>query len=140
MFEAIIAVKWRVVEGRNTPDFDVTLQDGESWSDLVGNYNSAPIFIIGAKVNTAARLQAVNDMTNVIVLAWRQLDDDGLVLLGNFDEQPTAQQLTTLGQLVLNTFPGTNADTLRDAGQDILQAGLTRWQIIQKLIARFKRL
>lgn len=139
-FEAVTAVKWNTVNGRNVPDFNVSLQEGEGWVDMVGNFPPAPIYIIGAKINTAARLQALNGLPGVIVLAWREVDDGGDVLQGNFSDQPTTQQLQTLGQLILNTFPGTDADTLRDAGRDILEAGLTRREIIQKLITRFKRL
>ena len=91
-------------------------------------------------VNTAQRLTALNNLAGVVVLAWRRLDEEGVVIDGNFSEEATAGQLLTLRDLIVATFPNVDNDTLKSAGQDILQAGLTRWQVIQKLITKFKTL
>ena len=140
MFEAIVAVKWKQDAEGNSPDFSVSLQSGEAWEDFTGNYHPAPIYLIRVRLNTQARLQAAQGMSNIIVLAWRELNEDGETVDGNYDDAPTASQLTTLGNLILSTFPNTDIEMLKENGQKILKAGLTRWQIVKKLASRFRRL
>ena len=140
MFEAVIAVKWKFEDGANTPDFSAVLQAGESWVDMTGNFNPAPIYLIRVRLNTQARLQAAQGMANVIVLCWREVNAEGETVGGNYDDVPTAQQLTALGNLILSTFPNVDEEMLKEAGKKILENGSTRWQVSQKLAARFKRL
>ena len=140
MFEAIVAVKWKQDAGTNMPDFSVSLKSGEAWEDFTGNYHPAPIYLIRIRLNTRARLQVAQGMSNIIVLAWREVNEDSETVDGNYDDKPTATQLTTLGNLILSTFPNTDADMLKENGQKILKNGLTRWQIVKKLATRFGRL
>jgi len=140
MIEAIFAVKWKQENGSNVPDFSAVLKAGEAWEDITGNYHPAPIYLIRVRLNTKARYDAAKALPGIIALAWRELDAEGSVVDGNYDEQPTGGQLTTLYNLLLTTFPGVDSEMLKDKGQEILAAGLTREQIINKLAARFKRL
>lgn len=125
--------------GAQLPDL-VTLRAGDSVTVIVpdvvdGAAGVALVEFSGA----AATLTEINALSGVLVLASEVYDDDtGARQSGNFDNTPTAGQLTTLRNLLTARFPALDPERLNDAGQAILRAGLTRRQILTLLARRLK--
>ena len=131
---------WKTDDG-NYPDFPI-LRAGDAWEDVTGNYHPAPIYLLRARVNNAT-LSDIQASTKAIILAKRTyeiVDDEEVESFNNYDETPTAQQLTILYNLILDRFPGVDASMLRENAQEILQEGYTRQQVIGKLAKRFRKL
>lgn len=140
MNEIIVCVMWKTEDG-NYPDFP-SLSSGDAWEDITGNYAPAPIYLLRARVGDAT-LSDIQGSSKAIILAKRMyeiVDNEEVESFNNYDETPTAQQLTVLYNLILDRFPGVDADTLRENAQEILQEGYSRQQVINKLAKRFRKL
>lgn len=141
MNEIVVAVKWKKENGKNTADF-LALSAGKTWEDMVGNYSPAPIYLIRARVGdgTLGNVQASNKMIILARRTYEIVDGNEVESFNNFDDQPSAAQLNTMKNLILPRFPGMDEDKLKSAGKEILKQGLTREQIINKLIVRWHKL
>lgn len=140
MHEIIVCVMWKTND-ENYPDFHV-MRKNDVWEDITGNCHLAPIYLIRARVNDAT-LSDVQGSNKVIVLAKRTyeiVDNEEVESFNNYDETPTAQQLTVLYNFILDRFPGVDSDMLKENAQKILQQGYTRQQVINKLAKRFRKL
>lgn len=140
MNEVIVCVMWKTDDG-SYPDFP-TLRGGDAWEDITGNYHPAPIYLLRARVNNAT-LSDIQASNKAIILARRTyeiVNNEEMESFNNYDEIPTAQQLTVLYNLILDRFPGVDASMLRENAQEILQEGYTRRQVIGKLAKRFRKL
>ena len=144
--EVIVCTKWNENDIRH-PDFDefLTLEAGEAWEDCTGqpatNLIVTPnLYIIRARLQNT-NYNTVKNSNRFFILARRSWDDSDpeTLTFNNFDEQPTAQQLIAFKDAIIARFPNVDEDKLKEAGQVILRAGLTRSEIIVKLANRFRQ-
>ena len=141
MNEIILATRWTIVDQTNQPD--ITTPAGCAWEDLTGqpaeNLPCAPnLYLIRARV-TDPVLSTIQASPKYLILARQTTDLAGEITYSNTEEQPSAAQLLALKDKILSQYPDMDEDKLTEAGKAILEAGLTRIEIITKLIARWKR-
>lgn len=148
---AVAAARW-LYSGRNDPELAslTPLAAGDMLTDMTEQLTvtalATNIYLIDADLAqaTAAAINnaiGASSTLSAYVLAQESYDDaDPSVRTGNFDDVPTSTQLTTFGTQLLNRFPGLTVEQLQNAGQSILQNGLTRRQIIAALEQRFAQL
>lgn len=146
--ECILITRWVSDAQGNRPVFSGAMPAGCSYSDITGQAASilpcAPnVYLVRAFLTDTAYAFA-NGNANFIVLARRVYEIVDAVTpivysFNNFDDVPTGAQLTALKNLIQTRYPDVNDDALTEAGQAIIHSGLTRQQIIDLIIPRWRR-
>ncbi len=111
-------------------------------ADVNGEVRTAPnILIVEVSNLTNGQRTAFEGDDRFYVLARQTWDtaDDGLLTFDNFDNAVTAGQVSTFISDIQNRYPDVDTDHLEDAGQAAIEAGLTRQQVIRRLVRRWKR-
>lgn len=142
---AIVVMKWKTANGRNDPAFIDDAPSGVSITDIVGqsDANIPPTpnaYICEVDGLTNAQLTALKAINRYFVLMDAQYDDTNpsVIISSTYDDVPTGGQLTTFKNTIQTRFPDVDDDKLTRAGRAILRAGLTRRQILDELIDRWK--
>ncbi len=144
--EITVCTKWIADADGNRPDLGdfISMTTGEAWEDVTGqpaiNLPTTPsLYLIRARLFDA-NFNIVKSSNRFFVLArktWDSADPD-IITFNNFDDTPTAQQLNVFGDAILARFPDADASNLKENGQAIIRAGLTREEIINKLIIKWQ--
>lgn len=145
--EITVCTKWVDDSDGNRPDLGdfIAMETGEVLESMTGQpATKLPVtpdlYIIRARLFDA-NFNLVKNSNRFFILARKTWDDSdpGTFTFNNFDDVPNAQQLKAFGDTILARFPDVDADKLKENGQAIIKAGLTREQIINKLIVRWRR-
>jgi len=145
--EITVCTKWINDAEGNRPDLGdfITMIAGEAWEDITGQSatklpTTPSLYIIRARLFDA-NFNIVKNSNRFFILARKTWDttDPDILTFNNLDEVPTTQQLQAFGDAILARFPDANVDKLKESGQAIIKAGLTREQIINKLITRWRK-
>ena len=144
--EIIVCTKWNSNAGFH-PDLGefINLASGEAWEDFTGqpatNLIVTPnLYIIRARLQNS-NFNTVKNSNRFFILARKSWDDSDpeTLIFNNLDDEPTAQQLIAFKDTIVARFPNVDEDKLKQAGQNILVAGLTRAEIIAKLAIKFRQ-
>ncbi len=145
--EIIVCTKWISDQDGNQPDFNdfINLATNEAWEDITGqpamNLPTIPsLYLIRARLFDA-NFNIVRNSNRFFILARRSWDDKtpDTITFSNLDNVPTTQQLKAFGDTILLRFPDADEGKLKENSKAIFKAGLTREQIINKLIIRWRR-
>jgi len=122
---------------------------GVSVSDLTGQQpdangeaRTAPDVLIVEVTNlTDGQLNAMQGDNRFYILARQTRDDvgDGDLTFDNFDNVVTAGQVSTFISDIQTAYPDVDTAHLEDAGQAAIEAGLTREQVIRRLVRRWRK-
>ena len=145
--QCVVITRWKVSQWANDPAILDDLQfPGVAVSDLVNLPDDRlppkpNLHIVEVDGLTPAQLTALNARNNYQVLMTRFYDDQtGAEISSTYDDTPTTGALNALAAQLKVRFTDIDDDKISRGGRAIFRSGLTRRQILDELIQRWRSL